>query len=91
MAEELNKVIGLNLQWEQQTIIITLRGQNNELLSFVYGGNNPDGAINDRAKAIALMTALNKANLSTISLQKRIMQQLITDGFMAGTVSGTPD
>lgn len=39
------------------------------------------------AQATAMMTALNKANLTTISLNTRIMTQLITDG-LQGTVSG---
>jgi len=43
------------------------------------------------APATALMIALNKANLSTSSLQKRVLQQLVTDGKLpAGTVSGAP-
>lgn len=43
------------------------------------------------APATTLMIALNKANLTTISLQKRVLQQAVTDGKLpAGTVSGTP-
>lgn len=41
--------------------------------------------------AMTLMTALNTANLSSISLMKRLYQQAVTDGKIpAGTVSGTP-
>lgn len=43
------------------------------------------------ATADALILALNKANLSSISLEKRIMNQLIADGFEAGTITGSPD
>ena len=40
----------------------------------------------------SLLIALNKANLSTISLEKRIMQQLQADHpELAGSVTGTPD
>jgi len=43
------------------------------------------------AAATTLMVALNKANLTTTSLQKRVLQQAVTDGKLpAGTVSGTP-
>src|SRR5207249_4446898 len=43
------------------------------------------------AQAVTLMTALNTANLSTVSLVKRVLQQAVTDGLLpAGTVSGTP-
>lgn len=41
--------------------------------------------------ALSLMNALNKANLSTTSLNKRVMQQLNSDGYMTGTITGTPD
>ena len=41
--------------------------------------------------ATSLMNTLNKANLTTNSLYKRIMNQLINDGFLSGSVLGTPD
>jgi hypothetical protein len=41
--------------------------------------------------ATALMTALNKANLTSNSLHKRIINQLISDGYLSGTISGSPD
>lgn len=81
-------VIAIQLYWEQQTIIITLRGDNGELKTFTYGGPAPD---DNRAKATQLMIALNKMNFSVNSLQKRVIQQLVNDGFIAGTVTGTPD
>lgn len=41
---------------------------------------------------LSLIIALNKANFSTAnnSLERRIMAQLIASGYLAGTVSGTP-
>jgi hypothetical protein len=43
------------------------------------------------APAAALLTALNSANLSVKSLQRRVLEQAVTDGKLtAGTVSGTP-
>ena len=41
--------------------------------------------------ATNLMITLNKVDLSTKSLQKRIFERLITDGKIAGTISGVPD
>jgi len=39
-----------------------------------------------------LLAALNTANLSTKSLQKRVLERLIADGKLPpGAVSGTPD
>lgn len=40
---------------------------------------------------LALIVSLNKANLTTISLEKRIINQLVASGLLAGTVSGSPD
>lgn len=44
------------------------------------------------ADAMTKMIALNKANLSIKSLERRIIEQLQADGVLpAGTISGTPD
>jgi len=59
------------------------------LKEFRYGG--PAGTDADRTKAHNLMVALNKANLTIKSLQKRILEQLTTDGLLLGTVNGTPE
>ena len=76
------RVIGLNLDWEGATIVIHLRAvTTGKSSTFIYTG----------ATATSLMTALNKANLSTNSLQKRILEKLVTDGKLTGTVSGSPD
>jgi hypothetical protein len=40
----------------------------------------------------ALITALNSANLTANSLVKRILTQLLTDGYVAaGAIAGSPD
>ena len=55
----------------------------NPPLNVTYNAStNPTGA--------ALIISLNKANLSTTSLERRIINQLVSSGFLAGTVSGTP-
>ena len=38
--------------------------------------------------ATAMMKALNTANLSVKSLDKRILERLIADGFLTGIISG---
>ena len=38
----------------------------------------------------AMIVALNKANMTTISLEKRIYNQVIADGVFAASVTGTP-
>lgn len=42
-------------------------------------------------EAANLMITLNKANLTTNSLHKRVLNKLIADGHIDGTVSGSPD
>lgn len=41
--------------------------------------------------ARTMMIALNKANLSSNSLHKRILDRLVQEGRLDGSVSGTPD
>jgi len=41
--------------------------------------------------ATAMIKQLNTANLTTKSMQKRILEKLAADGFLPGTVQGTPD
>lgn len=75
-------VASLFLSWEAKSITIVLLGENNERKQVVY---------DDNTGATALMNGLNKADLSVKSLHKRIMERLLSDGHLAGTISGTPD
>lgn len=75
------KVVKLILDIEGQGIIITLKSNTNERMEIAYNG----------AEALALMVAMNKMNFTTISIQKKILQKLITDGKLPGTISGLPD
>jgi hypothetical protein len=71
-------------------IVIHLRGEHGELkvvsLWRVYRR-----ASAEKTKALNLMIALNKANLTVKSLQRRVLEQLAADGLLAGSVTGTPD
>lgn len=79
------KVVGLvlnrGLASNEAEIAITLAGPNGERVQFYYSG----------LTAFNLIVALNKMNLSVISLERRILNQLISDGKLVGTVTGTPD
>lgn len=75
------RVRRLVLDVEAPAIIIQVRGTNGEAKEFSYQG----------ATAQALLQALNTANLTTKSLQRRILEKLIADGKLVGTVTGTPD
>ena len=41
--------------------------------------------------AVNMIKQLNTANMSTKSMQKRILEKLSADGLLPGTVQGTPD
>ena len=73
----------LTIDFDAGSINIQLIGANGESLSVTYGPTTvPTGA--------TLISQLNTANLSATSLVKRIYNRLVTDGFLVGTVSGTP-
>jgi hypothetical protein len=85
------RLVGLFLDWERTTIVIRLRGANGEVKSFTYGGSDPSTPNTEKQKALTMMTALNKSDLSVKSLQRRVLERLVLDGLLAGSVSGTPD
>ena len=72
----------LNLDWVNKTVVIVLRGSNGENKTVVYGENEG---------SVAMLKALNKANLSVKSLHRRVMERLLADGHLAGSISGAPD
>ena len=74
-------VIYISFDWERALILIAVRGTHGERREFRYEGDT----------ATTLMVALNKINLSTKSLQRRILERLDSDGLLLGTVSGSPD
>ena len=75
----------LVLSWSQGIVRIdVLNTLTGDRKSFLYHRNTtPTGQ--------TLMRALNKADLSVKSLQRRILERLALDGHLVGTVSGTPD
>lgn len=75
------RVVFLQLAFEHALIVIHVRGSNGERKDFRYEGQI----------AVDLMVALNKANLSLKSLQRRILERLSADGKLVGSVSGAPD
>ena len=74
----------LNLRrWPSPLIVVRVMGPNGEMQSITYDGTT----------ATTLMTALNKANLSTRSLTARVFDRLVADypQLFTGTVDATPD
>jgi len=82
------RVTDLVLHFDPPTgslIQITLVGDSGDSLTRTYRDSAADPV------ATTFLIALNKANLSVQSLQRRILARLVTDGVLAGAVSGTPD
>ena len=63
-------------------MVIVLRGSNGENKEVVY---------DEDAGSVAMLRSLNKANLSVKSLHHRVMEKLLADGHLAGSISGTPE
>ncbi len=78
------KVDTLHLDLTRNTIAVHLVGDNGEVKDAVYGpATIPTGA--------TLLHTLNVGNFSgATSLVKAIYNRLLTDGVIAGTVSGSP-
>ena len=76
------RVIGLNLDWKGSTITIFLESvTTGQQTVYLY----------QKDEAQNLMITLNKMDLSVKSLQRRILEKLVADGHLTGTVSGSPD
>lgn len=74
-------VRAISLDLDVPAIVIRLRGTNGEIKTCSYNG----------VTATNLIIALNKLDMSAMSLQRRILARLIADGEIAGVVSGSPD
>jgi hypothetical protein len=67
---------------DEERIAVVVRDNNGHHTTCVYEG----------ATAVTLMGALNRANLTSNSLQRRVLAQLAADGKLpGGTVTGTQD
>lgn len=75
------RVARMWLDVEGETFSVQLRGTNGERREIRREG----------PEALALMVALNTANLSIRSLQRRVLEWAVSQGELAGVVSGTPD
>jgi hypothetical protein len=66
------------------------------VLFYGTNGERREWRVDDAARALTLLKALNTANLSLKSLERRCLEQAIADGVFgnpatAGTVTGVPD
>ncbi len=84
---------GLWLDWEGRNFYVVLIGDNGIRRQETYrdGEDAAGDSLEGSTIATDRMRALNTADLSVKSLQKRIMEMLINDGRLDGSISGTPD
>jgi hypothetical protein len=75
------RVNSLAFDWDAASITVGLKGPNGESRFHSYNG----------ATATTLMNAVNKANHSTTSIQRQVINRLVSDGILSGSVSGSPD
>lgn len=71
----------IHLYKAEAKVIIALVGTNGEKRTYTFTGS----------LATTYMNALNKRNATTTSNEKWTLNQLVTKGYLLGTVSGTPD
>lgn len=76
--------------WEIDTLLLAWRAQRIHIDVISNVGTKRSKEYSG-ADAINKMVALNKANLTTKSLHKRIMEFLKADGVISGIITGTPD
>lgn len=75
------QVARLSMDWASLVIDILVVSDTGESQAFTYSGTD----------AAAMMKALNTANLSQKSLHRRVMERLVADGHISGTISGVPE
>ena len=86
------RVVGLNLSYEPNHSTVGVHLLGSDGLRRSYGYTDYDENQVFTGTATALLSALNTANLSVKSLQKRVLERIAADfPVNAGTVSGTPD
>jgi hypothetical protein len=80
------------LDYRPITIVLDREPRARILVVFLgTNGERREWRVEDPVRALTLIKALNKADLTTNSLDKRCMTQALADGVFAGTITGTPD
>lgn len=75
------RLVSLAFDWGEETLAIRLLGAGGQRVGHQYTG----------ATAVSLMRALNKADFSAVSLQRRVLQRLVADGIVNGAIAGAPE
>lgn len=81
------RIVRLLLEREPFALILVVVADNRNVRTEVAYSDDGGGTV-----AASLLHALNTADLSVKSLQRRVLEYLVSDGKLpAGSVSGTPD
>lgn len=62
-------------------VVISVKGNNGSLKTFKYEGN----------QGANMIKAINKGNFTVNSLHKQMLEKLVADGYLSGTVTGQPE
>jgi len=74
-------VYAINMNWRHGALEISLSDDmGGDFTHFITG-----------AAATTMMNDMNKDDHSVTSLHKTVLDKLVADGIIAGTISGTPD
>ena len=76
-----HEIIGLQMSWTLQQVVIVWKNSLGHAHSLLIQG----------PPAVTMMRQINKADFTTKSLQRQLMEKLVTDGVLVGTISGTPE
>lgn len=84
------KLERLIIDLPSKSVLVQWLGENGEAGSAAYPTPPPNGS--SQPSGQTLISTLNTANLTTVSLAKRVLQRIQTDGYVgAGSVTGTPE
>lgn len=79
----------ITIDVRQKSVLIQWVGDDGEPGSAAYPTPAPQGV--SQPTGAVLISTLNTANLTANSLVKRVFTRLIADGYLFGTVAGTPE
>lgn len=77
--------------YEIGSLLLELRPNPRIVVTLV--GSDGTGKVHEYtgSEALTMLRALNTAPLNVKSLHRRVMERLIADGVIGGTISGVPD
>lgn len=87
MTYEIARVV---IDWENSRVVVVLRGANGVRKQVVYGDFETDPGVAP-ANGRGMLNEMSRSNHQIKSLQRKVLERLVADGYLLGIVSGTPD